>query len=316
MNKSDIVYSHENFSFEDTYREVIEQKIYEKYFEVQNGDVVMDLGSNIGLFPISVENKDFKILYSIEPSDSNFTSIKQNIGHLCERVIFINEGISHRNGLSYIADDLNSGSGVLSDVKNDPVLVTKFSSLLDKLKIEKIDFLKIDCEGGEFFVFTTDNEHIIRNINLVAGELHFANGTDDYVCDGEVIPHSSIVDFLNYIEEIFDVTYTSLDGFDITDSVKDNLDYYSQIMFYGVNKKMKNRFIVEYDNGKGKVTSNSEIAKDIIFKSPSGEVEYSEKSENGMWYITNNKQSYWEIIIGEKIVTVDVDNPYKIIAFE
>ena len=107
MKKEDIKYPPINM-FKQAYNEIMVSEIYEKYFEVQNGDVVIDIGANIGLFPLSVSEK-FSKCYAIEPDPENFTFLKENLGDSIDRVIFINEGISNKNILSPMTIDGGTG---------------------------------------------------------------------------------------------------------------------------------------------------------------------------------------------------------------
>jgi hypothetical protein len=56
------------------------------------------------------------------------------------------------------------------------------SSLISKYGIAKIDFLKIDCEGGEFAFFESLNEEFLTNkISKIVCEVHkFAGSQVDY----------------------------------------------------------------------------------------------------------------------------------------
>lgn len=44
--------------------------------------------------------------------------------------------------------------------------------------IKKIDFLKSDCEGGEYDIFNEENfEWIIKNVKKISGEWHLHNSS-------------------------------------------------------------------------------------------------------------------------------------------
>ncbi|MDP9254707.1 MAG: FkbM family methyltransferase, partial [Verrucomicrobiota bacterium] len=46
---------------------------------------------------------------------------------------------------------------------------------LRHLKIPKVDLLKIDCEGGEFDIFTALSEEMLRQCKWIVGEMHNAS---------------------------------------------------------------------------------------------------------------------------------------------
>jgi hypothetical protein len=50
---------------------------------------------------------------------------------------------------------------------------TTFKDLLKENKIKKINFLKIDCEGGEYSIFNDDNiDFLVNNVEFMAIEFH------------------------------------------------------------------------------------------------------------------------------------------------
>jgi hypothetical protein len=50
----------------------------------------------------------------------------------------------------------------------------KFSTFLNEYKIDHIDFLKIDCEGGEYDIFIEENMDFLKNkVKFISAEIHF-----------------------------------------------------------------------------------------------------------------------------------------------
>ena len=54
------------------YTEIFISKQYSKWFDIEPNDIVVDLGSHIGLFMIYAAEKNAKIIYCVEPSPNNF----------------------------------------------------------------------------------------------------------------------------------------------------------------------------------------------------------------------------------------------------
>jgi len=321
MEKENIKYPPNNV-FEETYGEIVEQKIYETYFEVQNDDIVVDIGSNIGLFPISVEDK-FSKCYVIEPEPKNFTSLKENLSNSIDKVIFINEGIANRNSLTIMTDNVGSGMiiGEGLSVEQDLIstIVTRtYKSFTENYKINHIDFLKMDCEGGEYFILTKENKKFLENVSIITGEIHVA---DEFIVgpDNTQIFKEDVLNMLDVLDDIFDVTYTSIDNVGIP-NIKDKLGYYKQFLIHGINKKLKNKVIVEYLDGCAKVTSEKfEIDNPKILSFLNIEnntIEYTSEITNALqWSKTNVKAKEWKVLLGEYSVTVSEHFPRKIIAY-
>lgn len=136
--------------------------IYEKFFEVEEGDIVLDIGASIGPFTFSILNKKPKHVFCIEPSYREFkTLVKNTLGY---PVTTIYKGISKFNSLV--------GSNMLFGGESKMEGIT-FKSFIELYGLEKIDFLKTDCEGGEYELFTLNNYPFIKeNVKKIVGEWH------------------------------------------------------------------------------------------------------------------------------------------------
>lgn len=151
-------------------KEIFEQKIYEKVFSVEEGEIVFDAGSSIGIFGYSILDKKPNRIYCIEPSLEEIETSKLNIPN--EIGVFINKGISKIDGEIELTDVYENGKTVSSTLFE----VLNFKTILNQYNIEKIDFLKTDCEGGEYEIFSIDNLIWLKqNMRKAAGEWHLPN---------------------------------------------------------------------------------------------------------------------------------------------
>ena len=79
------------------YDEIFVQRLYEKFFGVEEGDIVLDVGSSVGPFTKSILHKKPKHVFCVEPSESEFrTLVKNTIGY---PVTHINKGLSDKIGV-------------------------------------------------------------------------------------------------------------------------------------------------------------------------------------------------------------------------
>ena len=170
--------------------EIFDKNIYEKYVKVKEGDVVMDVGSNVGAFTVSILNKNPLKAYCIEPSNTLMDVIKQNTQNKC---VYINKAISDKTSTETIKEGVH-----IYYNEGDEYETITFKELIDENQIDKIDFLKIDCEGGEYDVFTEKNkEWILSNVKHIAGELHLW-GTIDSVNKFKTFRDTYLSDHKNY----------------------------------------------------------------------------------------------------------------------
>lgn len=145
--------------------EIFGRRIYEKFFSVDEDDVVMDVGSSIGPFTYSILNKKPKRVYCFEPSTEEFPTLLNNTKNA--KVTCINKGISNVDGDIMLPSVYGS--------ENKPMLVqsTTFKNFIEEYNIQKINFLKTDCEGGEYDIFNNENFFWIKeNVKKIVGEWH------------------------------------------------------------------------------------------------------------------------------------------------
>lgn len=145
--------------------EVFNEKIYEKFFSVEENDIVLDVGASIGIFTYSILHKNPYHVYCFEPSTEQFMTLVRNTTK--GFVTCINKGISDIDG-SKILNDVYG-----SENRPSEVYTMRFKTFIDKFNIKKIDFLKTDCEGGEYEIFSNENIWWIKeNTKKITGEWH------------------------------------------------------------------------------------------------------------------------------------------------
>jgi autotransporter strand-loop-strand O-heptosyltransferase len=199
-------------------KEIFEDKIYERVYEVKEGDVVVDIGASIGPFTYSILDKNPKVVYCLEPSVSQYKTLIKNFTN--KPVVCINKGISKENGP--IRNQYIFGP----EGQQEIMFGVTFKTFIEEYGVKNIDFLKLDCEGGEYDILNLENLELVKNtIEKISAEFHLRT------------PELK-EKFKSFIENILphlkSYKVFSIDGVDITSNItSDNfIKYYNEVMLY------------------------------------------------------------------------------------
>ena len=142
--------------------------------KIKTGDVVLDIGANIGydtvLFADKVGKKG-KII-AIEPDPVNFEILQKNIKeNKLKNVVVVQAAIGSENKKMEIYEsDENYGDHRMwkeKGRKSVEVFCRKLDDLLKELDYQKIDFIKIDVQGFEAEVIEGGKEIIEKNKPII-----------------------------------------------------------------------------------------------------------------------------------------------------
>ena len=164
---------------------------YQDYCDVEEGDIVVDIGFNYGIFSLGALYKGASKIYGLEPNLHVYNLVK-NYYPEKDKVKIYNFAASDENKITKFNLGQNTLSSSLYDLVSDYYesyevqCVNMYDFLIFNL-IEKIDFLKIDCEGAEYQIFEIIPDEYFKKIKKIHVEFHFNDGQ-------KVIP---IIDKLN-----------------------------------------------------------------------------------------------------------------------
>ena len=211
---------HSDYHKHTMYDEIFVQRLYERFFEVEEGDIVLDVGASVGPFTYSILDKKPKHIFCVEPSESEFTTlIKNTLGH---PVTHINKGLSNINGV--IEHQLFGGETQMESMT--------FNRLIKLYGLNQIDFIKTDCEGGEYELFKLENLPFIKqNVKKIVGEWHLK--APEHKTEFRNFRDKILTQFDRY--EIF-----SVDGVDIKWDLWNEhfIEYYNEVIIYIDNRKI------------------------------------------------------------------------------
>ena len=154
---------------------------YERFdCKIERGDVVVDVGANIGMFANVAYHKGADKIFCFEPSDIAFSCLDRNKPFKTKT---FKTAISNYVGLTKISlpsQDDTMGASVNSNSEfSNYVPVTTIDSLFEAKVFDRIDFLKIDCEGSEKSVIEGISNENLGKIKKIALEFHLSHLTED-----------------------------------------------------------------------------------------------------------------------------------------
>ena len=193
-------------------KEFSETGTYNRHFDVEEGDVVVDIGASVGIFTYAALAKRPKHCYVVEPNRDQFNAIKRNLEGA--PVSFIRAAITDAKQLTVKWDNEESSPITLS-----------FKEYLEIQHLTKIDFLKIDCEGGEYDIFTLDNLPFLLTVPKIVCEFHLRKGQKN---------NALFRDFRDRILPNFPKWHVNaVNGVDIRWDLKNEhfLDFYKEVAF-------------------------------------------------------------------------------------
>jgi FkbM family methyltransferase len=154
---------------------------YYQDFISESDKVILDVGANVGLFALYVSPIADKVV-CVEPTPSHFnllTKLTKDISKI-ER---INGALSNISGeVNFYTSVSNTTTNSLISRDVNQILTVKSYSLKDLIeitKLDKVDFVKMDIEGGEYIVLDEETlQYIGENIPKILIEFHDCQHTN------------------------------------------------------------------------------------------------------------------------------------------
>ena len=149
-----------------------------KGFEINPKDIVVDVGAHIGIFTVLAAKKAHKgKVFCFEPIKENAHLLVKNLELNNLSTVFLeNKAVSDKKGKLkiYVSKSRNKGQNSIHKLADtqDEEEVEKIS-FKDFLKnMDRIDFLKMDCEGSEYPIFYSLGKKELSKIKKISLEYH------------------------------------------------------------------------------------------------------------------------------------------------
>jgi FkbM family methyltransferase len=174
------LYARQNLWDARIIREIFVQRPYLRGFhDLPAAPVVVDVGGYIGDFSIYAArrmNASKVVVY--EPTSENWRMLIDNIAlnHLEGRIIAVNEAVGESGTLKLNVDvdgqEIHSSAYWYPDAPKREVASITLDQLLEAHDLPQVDLLKVDCEGGEYDIFTHASDQALARISRVTMEWH------------------------------------------------------------------------------------------------------------------------------------------------
>jgi FkbM family methyltransferase len=123
---------------------------------VGSGDIVLDCGANVGTFTRLALKRGAKQVVAFEPAPENIECYRRNFREeiAAGRVVLLPKGVWDKEDvLTLRRDPTNSAADsfvMLSDTAgNVQAPLTTIDRVVEELKLERVDYIKMDVEGAE-----------------------------------------------------------------------------------------------------------------------------------------------------------------------
>lgn len=123
---------------------------------VYPGDIVLDCGAHIGLFVKKALEAGAQTVVAIEPAPDNIECLRRNFSKEIQdgRVIVYPKGVWNKDDeLSFKVEKISGGDAVIEGAEEGEdiikIPVTTIDKIVEDLKLERVDFVKMDIEGAE-----------------------------------------------------------------------------------------------------------------------------------------------------------------------
>lgn len=149
-------------------------------FDWKSAATIVDIGANIGTFSLyALHRAPQARILAVEPEPGNAAMLRRNLtaNGLQDRVTVVEAGIGPEatTATLHVAHKNSGGHSLFHYTEaSHPVSVQilPLRTILEQHAIRSCDFLKLDCEGGEYDGLYGLGEEMLRSIRFIAVEYH------------------------------------------------------------------------------------------------------------------------------------------------
>jgi len=155
--------------------------------------VVVDIGGYIGDFALfAAKRLNARKVVVCEPSPRNWVLLQKNVAqnHFHDRIIMVNKAVTEGKGVMMNVEAPDREQARVSayyptEEQRTMVPGVSLSNLVEQQRLEVIDLLKMDCEGGEYVILSSMSSALFRRIKNIVFEYHEIPGFEAKLRDAK-----------------------------------------------------------------------------------------------------------------------------------
>ena len=125
--------------------------------DVHAGDTVLDCGANVGVFTREALKNGARLVVAIEPAPENIECLRRNFKQeiAAGRVILYEKGVWDKDDMLIMRVDPRNSAADSFVIQREGAVETKqlplttIDKLVAELKLDRVDYIKMDIEGAE-----------------------------------------------------------------------------------------------------------------------------------------------------------------------
>jgi FkbM family methyltransferase len=173
------------------FNEIFHEQVYDKFFTVEPGDVVIDVGAHVGVFTLKAARATSEQgrVVAIEPEPTNLNLLRQNIlNNGFSNITVVDKACtSHRGKVKLYLAPLSCGASLVNPLlvssgKHIEVQADTLDDILSDLALSRVNFIKIDAEGSELEILKGAEKTLMYpGLKLSIASYHtLADGTPEF----------------------------------------------------------------------------------------------------------------------------------------
>lgn len=172
----------ESFTFFENF---VRQDYLRNGITLNTGDIVVDIGANIGAFSLlaaSIVGPTGRVI-AVEPAAKTFARLEENVRlNKCRNLICTRAAVDYEPGTLALSVHPKSALSSAHNVNGngdraiEMVPCHTLAQIFAENRLQHVDLLKVDCEGSEYGIFMSLSQELAARIRQIAMEVHPVEG--------------------------------------------------------------------------------------------------------------------------------------------